>query len=205
MRRDERHALTQSGVHTVQVSGGVPREAYCDMSSDFGGWIVFQRREDGSVDFFRDWQDYKTGFGYPDGEFWLGLDALHNLTSEADYDLRIDFTTVKGLRYHVVYKNFSVDSESQLYRLHVGAILRMTGDSHLLLGHNNQPFSTKARDNDRSPRLNCAAHHNGGWWYNNCYRSNLNGVYVSTLNINRFEQNVEFTGLKVVEMKMRRR
>ena len=34
---------------------------------------MFQRREDGSVDFFRDWDDYQFGFGTPTGEHWLGL------------------------------------------------------------------------------------------------------------------------------------
>ncbi|XP_029295590.1 fibrinogen C domain-containing protein 1-like [Cottoperca gobio] len=45
---------------------------YCDMSTDGGGWTVIQRREDGSVNFFRDWAAYRDGFGKTTGEHWLG-------------------------------------------------------------------------------------------------------------------------------------
>lgn len=33
---------------------------------------VFQRREDGSVNFFRGWEAYREGFGKLTGEHWLG-------------------------------------------------------------------------------------------------------------------------------------
>ncbi|VDI23328.1 Hypothetical predicted protein [Mytilus galloprovincialis] len=39
-------------------------------------------------------------------------------------------------------------------------------------------FSTYDRDSDEWPTVNCAATRKGGWWYNNCYMSNLNGKYL---------------------------
>lgn len=51
------------------------------------GWTVIQRRTDGSVDFYRDWNDYKAGFGDVEGEFWLGNDHIYQLTNQGEFQL----------------------------------------------------------------------------------------------------------------------
>ena len=91
--RDCKHVLTQdqntSGVYTIQPDNQPAFRAYCNMETDGGGWTVFQCRMDGSVDFYRNWTDCQQGFGNLSGEFWLGLDKIHRLISNAT-QLRVE-------------------------------------------------------------------------------------------------------------------
>ena len=84
---------------------------------------VFQRRLDGSVDFYRDWVDYKNGFGSASGECWLGNDHIHSLTSNGSYVLRIDMETFDGETRFAEYVGFSIDAESTNYALRFEAYL----------------------------------------------------------------------------------
>ncbi|XP_037548970.1 tenascin [Nematolebias whitei] len=150
---------------------GKPMMVYCDMETDGGGWTVFQRRKDGSVDFYRGFEDYVKGFGNLSGEFWLGLEKLHNLTTMTRMNLRVDLRD-GGQRVFAQYSTFVVAKRH--YRLTVGGYSGTAGDS--LSFHNNRIFSTK--DRDPTPGIiRCAISYQGGWWYNNCHESNLNGLY----------------------------
>ena len=84
---------------------------------------VFQRRLDGSVDFFRNWADYKNGFGSISGEFWLGLDNIHSLTSDGSNVLRIDMEAYDGETRFAEYDGFSVDDNSTNYALRLSSYL----------------------------------------------------------------------------------
>ena len=79
---------------------------------------MFQKRLDGSVDFYRDWDAYKRGFGSLTGEFWLGLDKIHRLTSSGrTYTLRVDVGDFRGIITYAEYYFFEVSSERETYRL----------------------------------------------------------------------------------------
>uniref|UniRef100_A0A098LY71 Ficolin n=1 Tax=Python regius TaxID=51751 RepID=A0A098LY71_PYTRG len=166
---------TLSGWYTIYPTKGNPMMVFCDMETDGGGWLVFQRRQDGSVDFYRDWESYKKGFGRQGSEFWLGNDKIYLLISSGTQQLRIDLEDFNGSRTFATYSSFRIANESENYRLTVGSSLDSNmGDS--FSGHNNQAFSTKDRDNDIYSG-NCAVSFKGGWWYSNCHSSNLNGLY----------------------------
>ena len=84
-----------------------------------GGWVVFQKRLDGSVDFYRGWDDYKRGFGNLNGEFWLGLDKIHRLTKERSR-LHVDLEETTGKTAYAEYDFFGVASERSKYKLSLG-------------------------------------------------------------------------------------
>ncbi|XP_039902650.1 fibrinogen C domain-containing protein 1-like isoform X1 [Simochromis diagramma] len=173
--------VSQDGIYSVfpthDPSGFM---VYCDMSTDGGGWTVIQRREDGSVNFFRGWEAYRDGFGTTTGEHWLGLQRIYSLTRSGGSELRIDMADFDNATAFAQYSEFSVgrdsvNPEEDGYPLTVDGYSGTAGDS--LLKHSGMRFTTKDRDQDQSEN-NCAAYYQGAWWYRNCHTSNLNGQYL---------------------------
>ncbi|KAK3734919.1 hypothetical protein RRG08_038943 [Elysia crispata] len=89
----------------------IQRDILCDTQTDGGGWTVIQRRTKGDVFFNRDRESHKNGFGKPDGDFWLGNEAVHILTYMQRHELRIEIQS-DGKEYFAHYKSFKVESES---------------------------------------------------------------------------------------------
>ena len=109
-----------SGVYTIDPDGSGAFDVFCDQKTAGGGWTVFQKRLDGSVDFYRGWNDYKRGFGNLNGEFWLGLDKIHRLTKTRS-KLRVDLEDTTGNTVYAEYNMFAVTSETTKYQLSLGS------------------------------------------------------------------------------------
>ncbi|KAJ8032148.1 Ficolin-1 [Holothuria leucospilota] len=114
--------ITTDGIYTIRPAGWPAPgfQVYCEMESNGGGWTVFQRRVDGTVDFYRNWTYFKNGFGEVNHEFWLGNDKIHAITKQTKYELRIDFVTSLNLSNFNVFDNFTIADEKDKYRLGLG-------------------------------------------------------------------------------------
>ena len=146
------------------------------------GWIVIQQRLGFTFDYDLPWADYKVGFGSIDADFWLGLEAMHLLTSSQPYQLRVEVLREwNELWYSAEYWSFRVGDELDKYRLELAGYSGDWTDALIYEGdnndngkfgnyiHNGMQFTTNDQDNDPSSLGNCAVRKGGGWWFNRCF------------------------------------
>ncbi|XP_059161582.1 ficolin-1-like [Physella acuta] len=185
----------------VQLSSGLV--VMCDTVTDGGGWTIFQRRVTGIVDFYRNWTEYKNGFGdYGIGDFYLGNEYIYYIGLKYSYEIRFDMS-YQGNNYYAHYSTFSFGSESQGYKMSVGGYSGTAGDSHSY--NNNLKFSTYDVDNDLVS-YSCATTYHGAWWFDNCHRTSLNGRWGSTehgVGLNWYDVTGYTASVDSCEMKIR--
>lgn len=169
--------VNSSGLYNVDPDGNGAFQVLCDQETNGGGWLVLQKRSTGVVDFNKNWNEYKDGFGNMSTEFWLGNEKIYRLSS-MNQQLLVEIEDFNGEKAHASYKEFSIHSETEKYKLLVDGYSGTAKDS--LSNHNEQLFSTIDQDNDVHPILNsnCAQLRGGGWWYKKCGLTFLNGHYV---------------------------
>ncbi|XP_038069038.1 ficolin-3-like [Patiria miniata] len=206
-----------SGVYTIRHKRQ-NMQVYCRMESG-KGYIVFQRRMDGSVSFNRTWQEYAEGFGDLTGEFWLGNQKVHILTYNGGRELVITLRAFDGDEARIRYGYFKIIPSEYNYLLRIGDFIEESGDAGNSLGiHRYEDFSTPDKDHDKTNWENCAEKFHGGWWYSRCgsytsrdFKSNLNGLYYNNAAVDDYMgmQWVTWKGknisLKGCEMMIRRR
>ena len=174
--------------------------SYCNE----GGWLVIQKRQDGTVDFNRTWVEYENGFGSFSTEFWYGLKSLNILTSVGTWELMIDLELTNGTTISLHYRTFKVGPAEHMYTLTIGEFQGSTDDP--MVYHNGMRFTTKDVKNDNAVFGNCALYGGpeeptGGWWYNRCWRVNPNMIIEDNTNGIAFDNN--WYGFKSVQMKIR--
>ena len=174
------------------------------------GWIIFQRRVDTSVSFERSWDEYVAGFGEVDGNFWLGLEAIHNLTSAQPMSLQIDVVPFNIPAVSIPYQQIHVGDAASEYLLTITSDI--PGDGNLynsMTHHSGSKFSTYDNDNDATNAFHCATRHRAGWWFRACGYVLLNGVYggasgITDSNMRMFFLNNNlYEPIKTVTMKIR--
>ncbi|WAR12612.1 FGL1-like protein, partial [Mya arenaria] len=104
------------GVYQIRQPSGEAVYVWCDMAD--GGWTVILRRQDGSEDFNRGWDEYVSGFGNLSGEYWLGLESIHLLTVH-DSSLKVYADTNDINQYYS--QQHATSSYNTSYQLHIGS------------------------------------------------------------------------------------
>ena len=127
-----------------------------------------------AFDFFnRSWAEFKVGFKNTSrGNYWIGNDLLHQLTSDRRYKLRFDLQAINGSWYYAEYSRFTVSSEASNYTMKVSGGSGNAGDA--LSYNDGMMFTTYDRDNDERCLGNCAVIDGGGFWHRNCVYGGVN-------------------------------
>ena len=167
----------QCSTSSAQLPVGINMSAICN-------WTILTQRFDASLSFNRNWADYKNGFSDgsgANGNFWIGLENMHRLTTSTNCRLRFLLLALDDGNWYIAdYDSIVIDSESGKYRWHFGNYSGNAGDSlrfgdtHIL---QDQLFSTCDVDSDTHAWTNCACTYESGWWFDNCYMASVTGVY----------------------------
>jgi len=165
----------KDGVYPIRVRGERRIYVFCDMTTDGGGWTVFQKRFNGEVSFNRNWIEYAQGFGDINGEYWLGNELISEATKETHTEARFQATSFGGETQAVKIGNFLVAGEQDKYKVTIkDCVGEFCIDWNEMDG---VQFTTHDMDNDPYEHGNCGEIYKTGWWSTSCYSVNFNGQY----------------------------
>ncbi|XP_067620634.1 angiopoietin-1-like isoform X2 [Eurosta solidaginis] len=153
-----------SGIYNITVPNIANSfQVYC-LVDPLGGcaWTVIWRRQDIASDFDRRWKEYKKGFGWPEHNFFIGLERLYAMTFAQLQEIRI--VTKHDLEEWDIetYDKFAIGDESTQYEVIVlGAYKNNTNYQRL---RKNAKFFTKHLSTSNENK-ECAKALKMGWWF----------------------------------------
>jgi len=126
---------------------------------------------------------------------------MHCLTSQGNWELRIDYQLKNGTKSYLHYNKFAIGSAEDKYRLNISGFDNIgLNDPFDTFGQtqNGMKFTSRDRDNDLYNGINCA-HYDGAWWHHSCGFIRLNENHSSWL----IHLNAEHHAMLFIEMKIR--
>lgn len=173
-----------SGLYRINLNDGKGEfTVFCDMTLQAGGWTIIQRRVDNTTSFNLNKTDYHVGFGELNNNFWLGLEKIKRLTdlNGGTYELYIGLESFfSGNQFSwVKYGSFGLGAAVDDYTLSISMFDTSSTGGDSFTFHNGAKFSTPDNDVDTHTGDHCAQTYKSGWWYHNCHKTHLNGIYHS--------------------------
>ncbi|KAK6187429.1 hypothetical protein SNE40_005460 [Patella caerulea] len=151
----------------------------------YGGltYLLYRDVRCKETDFNKTWNEYSTGFGNANGNYWLGLENIFNILQNHNrFKLAVGFTfDDHASQLQGYYRDFHISNANDNYSISLGEFSNhpQGGPGNSLtdgtFSINGRPFSTYDRDYSNN---DCPVRFNSGWWYLEgpvCSRANVNG------------------------------
>ena len=177
-------STAKDGPHTIYP--GTPDlpslPVSCDQETDGGGWIMYLRRLDGTVNFTKNWEAYKRGFGQNGNsttELWLGNENVYQVLQSygtTECELRIEVDAWDEKQRWLVATNFRMKNESSQYTLDWDDVIGPYPDLYTDWNY-HKLLDFRTIDSENQACVGLAGKWNGGWWYGDCTQVFLTGQY----------------------------
>ncbi|KAH8263537.1 hypothetical protein KR044_010272, partial [Drosophila immigrans] len=150
------------GAQEIQIGNEKPFHVRCDGD----GWMIIQQRINGAQEFNKSWQEYVDGFGDLQGDFFIGLEKLHLITSSTRYKLNVSiaFNWYKdgSGRHDVQYDDFRIGNSGSSYELESIGKFSGSPGMNAFVGNEKPKFSTYDKN---YPHWAKDLGDIGGWWF----------------------------------------